>query len=94
MSQLPSFFATNKPHVFNYIPRYWDPEKEEREKRIRQIELELGLHEGEAYVPRIRKGQMTTYFNRKSRHRERASNLRLIILIVFLMLVVYLLFFR
>lgn len=94
MSFLPSFFSINKPKSFNYIPRYWDPEKEEREARIRQIEREMGLHEGEAYVPTIRKGQMSTYYRRKKRLRERASNLRLIILIVFLLLVAWLLFFR
>lgn len=94
MSFLPSFFTANKPRVFNYIPRYWDPEKEEREARIRQIERELGLHEGEAYVPTIRRGQMSSYFRRKARRRERASVVRLIILIIFLMLVSYLIFFR
>ncbi len=31
---LPSFFKTYKPKRFNYIPRYYDPQKEELEERI------------------------------------------------------------
>jgi hypothetical protein len=29
-----SFFKTPKHRVFNYQPRYWDPEKEAREERL------------------------------------------------------------
>ena len=38
-----TFFGNrNKPRPFNYQPIYWDPEKEEREKREKRIEEELG----------------------------------------------------
>jgi hypothetical protein len=94
MANLPSFFPSRRPKIFNYIPRYWDPEKEEREQRIREIEKEMGMHEGEAYVPTIRKGQMRSYFHRKSTKRERASNIRVLILIILLVFVAYYLFLR
>ncbi|MEG1607152.1 MAG: hypothetical protein RR931_06140 [Mucinivorans sp.] len=32
-----SFGGTRKPRQFEYKPRYWDPEKEAREERRRQI---------------------------------------------------------
>lgn len=32
---IPSFFKQNKPRGFNYIPRYFDPAKEEMEQRRR-----------------------------------------------------------
>jgi hypothetical protein len=33
---IPSFFKQNKPRGFNYIPRYYDPVKEELEQRRRK----------------------------------------------------------
>jgi hypothetical protein len=33
---IPSFFKQNKPRGFNYVPRYYDPAKEEREQRLRE----------------------------------------------------------
>ncbi len=64
------------------------------EQRIAMIEQELGLHKGEAYVPRIRKGMMTSHFRRTSRRRERSSNLTLIIVLAGLLLLAWYLFFR
>ena len=37
---IPSFFKQNKPRGFNYVPRYYDPAKEEREERRRAWEIE------------------------------------------------------
>jgi len=37
---IPSFFKQNKPRGFNYIPRYYDPVKEELEQRRREWEKE------------------------------------------------------
>jgi len=50
---IPSFFRTPKPKPFNYIPRYYDEQKEDLEERIRNIEIEMGVKEGEAYRPQI-----------------------------------------
>ena len=90
---LPSFFKINKNRRFNFIPRYYDPQKENLEKRIKSIEQEMGVKEGEAYRPSIRKGQMTNYFNRKKGKAQKQSNIRLIIILLVLFLVSYFLFF-
>ncbi len=92
MSSLPSFFRTQKPRKFHYIPRYYDPEKEAMQQRIDQVEQELGLRKEKAYVPKIRKGQMQNYFHRKSKSREKSSNIRILIILAFLLLLAYLIF--
>jgi hypothetical protein len=90
---LPSFFKINKNKRFNFIPRYYDPRKEDLEERIRSVEREMGVNEGEAYRPTIRKGQMSNYFNRKKSKAQKQSNIRLIIILLLLFLISYFLFF-
>jgi len=43
---VPRFIKLPGYKQFNYTPRYWDPEKEEREVRIRQIKAEMGIDIG------------------------------------------------
>ncbi len=47
---IPSFFRQNKPHGFNYVPRYYDPQKEEWEKKkaARGVELKVESAEQKA----------------------------------------------
>lgn len=90
---IPSFFRTQKPKPFNYIPRYYDEQKEQLEERIREVEKEMGVTKGEAYRPTIRKGSMSTYFRRKQRKTQQQSTIRLIIIIIILCLISYYLFF-
>ncbi len=90
---LPGFFKINKHKQFNFIPRYYDPQKEDLEKRIRSVEREMGAKEGEAYRPTIRKGQMSNYFNRKRGKAQKQSNIRLIIILIVLFLISFFLFF-
>lgn len=37
---IPGFFKQNKPRGFNYVPRYYDPVKEEMEERRRAKGIE------------------------------------------------------
>ena len=90
---IPSFFRTPKPKPFNYIPRYYDEQKEDLEERIRNIESEMGVKEGEAYRPQIRKGHMSNYFRRKQKRVQKQSNIRLVVIILILFLISYFLFF-
>ncbi|NLA16215.1 MAG: hypothetical protein GX877_06755 [Bacteroidales bacterium] len=49
-----SFFRTPKHRVFTYKPRYWDPEKEEfeaRVKRTREIVAAQKKDEDKPYIP-------------------------------------------
>ena len=90
---IPSFFRTPKPKPFNYIPRYYDEQKEDLEERIRNIEIEMGVKKGEAYRPTIRKGQMSNYFRRKQKRVQKHSNIRLVVIVLILLLISYFLFF-
>ncbi len=95
------FFHTPSAKKFNITPRYWDPDKDDREDRERRIREELGIPEerkedtGRPYRPNI-KGQFRRAqdgFSRSTDHARRASNSRLIVLIVILTLIFYLFFY-
>ena len=88
--RVPSFFKQYKPREFNFVPRYYDPEKEAREERVRRIKRELGIREeGEEYVPTITKGTMTNYFKQKDKRVQRYTTIRLIVIILVLVLITY-----
>lgn len=48
-----SFFRPHKskPRQFNYIPRYYDPRKEERERRRKELHGTSSSQDNEPYVP-------------------------------------------
>ena len=62
-----SFFKVPEHKRFEYIPRYWNPEKEEREARMKRIQEEMGAtsntSDGKPYVPNIR-GSFRREFDR------------------------------
>ena len=94
------FFHTPSAKKFNITPRFWDPDKEEREEREQRIREELGIPKEKTesstpYRPNI-KGQFRQAqggLSRSSEKERRASNTRLIILVVILALIVYLIFY-
>ncbi len=94
------FFHTPNAKQFNITPRFYDPDKEEREERERRIKEEMGIfdvkkEDGKPYRPNI-KGQFRAMQAGHSKTTERArksSNTRLIILILILSLVFYLFFY-
>jgi hypothetical protein len=88
---IPRFFKLPKYNEFNYIPRYYDPEKEARKERLKKINQELGLGDDKDYVPSI-KGKFKSY-RRSAVKEKRVSNLRLLIIFIFLMLAFYYLLF-
>lgn len=84
-----TFFKTQKNKQFSYRPLYYDPKKEEREKRLKTAfeenpdNVEAGLRE-----------RMDMRWRRMSRTQERkASNQKIIILVVVFLLIAYLIFF-
>lgn len=94
MAGIPRFFKIPQHKRFNYQPLYYDEEKERREERRKRIRKELGKSEADDhYVPNITRGSMRGYFD-KSRRAKKQSNLRLVILVLFLIFVSYFLFFR
>lgn len=91
---IPSFFKQYRPREFNFIPRYWDPDKERREERVRRIKQELGIVEdGDTYVPSIQKGTMTNYFRQKSKRVQKYTFIRLVIIVLVLILISYFWFY-
>jgi (p)ppGpp synthase/HD superfamily hydrolase len=88
-----SFFKTPKPKQFNYIPRYYDQRKEEMEERKKRIAQELGLdNNSNNYITNI-KGKMRHIYQLK-KNESRKSNFRILIILIFLMLLLYLMFFK
>ncbi|HNQ37323.1 MAG: hypothetical protein KA780_00935 [Prolixibacteraceae bacterium] len=97
------FFSLPKPRQFDFKPRYYDPDKEEREERERRIREELGLAgtqpgkgDQEGYRPHIR-GQFRKAMLRNSRvspDAVRQSNRRILIIIAILALLFYMVFIR
>lgn len=94
------FFHTPPAKQFNFRPRYYDPDKEEREDRERRIKAELGIVEEKKediknFRPRI-KGQFRNpdaWQSKSSAPARKAQNRRLIWLFIILALVFYLFFY-
>ena len=94
------FFHTPKSKQFNIRPRFYDPDKEERDDRERRIKEELGIadekaDDGKPFRPNL-KGQFRNpdgWQAKSSKGARRAQNKRLIFLFLILALVFYLFFY-
>ncbi len=79
---------------FNYIPRYYDKEKEEREEREERRKARartLGIEEKEVQNnpgSSLRKGSMRGHYHKKE-DSKRTSTVRLVIIIFILLVVAY-----
>lgn len=83
------FNKVPKHKRFDYIPRYYDPKKEELEKLVDSYKK---TEDVEATRERIRSGLKNKYRGDQSyrRSQQRSSNIRLISIILILFLVSYL----
>lgn len=87
-----SFFKIHKPLKYRYRPIYYDPKKETQKEREKQAAQE---NEGskEIYQPKILKRgsfrEIHEKNNKSARAQNRQSNIRLIIIILFLFLIAY-----
>ena len=89
---IPRFFKVPQHKQFHYEPIYYDERKERLEERIKDIEKEYGIKNGEQHVRSLHKGSFShNYGRRKKTHRY--SNTRLILIIAFLTFISYFLFF-
>jgi hypothetical protein len=94
------FFHTPRAKQFNIRPRFYDPDKEERDERERRIKEELGIanekkEDDKNYRPRV-KGQFRNtdgWQSKSSDEARKAQNKRLIYLFVILALIFYLFFY-
>jgi hypothetical protein len=88
---LPKFFRTYKNKQFNYMPLYYNKQREELEERVRRIESEIqGKSTGE-YRPSIIKGSFKHLHSMRKKS-NRVSSFRLILIIAILLALVYFLF--
>lgn len=97
-----SFFRTPKPRPFRHKYIYYDPEKEEREERENRINKELGIvDEDKPFVTSIKKGSFRRLHENgvdvggdsDFKRQKRASNIRLLVIILALLLLVAYLYF-
>jgi hypothetical protein len=94
-----NLFYTPKNKRFNISPRYYDPDKEERDERERRIKEEMGIVENADDKKPFRSNMSGQFRNtnkwqtKTSDKARKASNKRLIVLILILSLLCYLLFF-
>jgi hypothetical protein len=89
---VPGLFRQYKPKGFNMIPRYYDPEKERREERVKRIKMELGIRDdeqGKDFVPSIQRGSMSNYFRQKTRKVQKYTLIRTVVIIMLLGLIAY-----
>jgi hypothetical protein len=94
------FFYTPKSKQFYIRPRFYDPDKEERDDRVQRIKDELGIVDekkvGEKpYRPRI-KGQFKNqdaWQAKSSEPARRSQNRRLLYLFIILAVLFYLFFY-
>lgn len=88
-----SFFHTPKPKSYAPKPRFYDPEKEERDKLISQLKAKHGIKEEDGKKKPMmahgdfRKGMVGNKFSMSAQRRK--SNTRLLVLVILLGLVIY-----
>jgi hypothetical protein len=90
---IPRLFKLPEYRKFSYRPFYYNPEKEEREARLRKLQAEAGISSEGQYTPNISRGAMKSYFKR-SEKAQKQSNIRLILIIAVLLIISYFLLFR
>lgn len=93
---VPRFIKLPSYKRFNYTPRYWDPEKEERESRIRMIKHDMGIIDmpSDPLRTTIKRGSFRQVRQKAKVKAGRSSNIRLLIILAVLLLLAYLILFR
>jgi hypothetical protein len=92
---LPRFIKLPGHKQFSYTPRYWDPEKEAREDRIRQIKQEMGIEiPSDPNRTTIKRGSFRQARQKIKVKANRNSNIRLMIILAVLFFLAYLIFFK
>lgn len=90
-----SIFKLQKPKKFNPQPRYWDPEKEEREARMKKYEKK-NIENPEFSKDDFRRELKYRWdLNRPSRHSfnmKNTSGKRFLIILALLILLIYIIY--
>jgi hypothetical protein len=89
-----SFFRIPEYSVFNYRPRYYDPEKEERRNKLREMRIYQGknpdIDDDKPYSPGANiKGSFRPRMSQRN-YRQRSSTVRFLVILAFLFFLAYL----
>lgn len=91
---IPRFIKLPRHKRFSYSPRYWDPEKEEREERVRRIKQEMGIDvPSDPTRTTIRRGSFRQASRNMKVKATKGSNIRLLIILAVLLMLAYLIFY-
>lgn len=80
--KLPPLFRTPKYQRFHIEPRYYDPVKEELDKRKEAIQRELDLHNGEVDRPGFASRISGSFRTKKSASTGSATVMQLVIMLL------------
>ena len=80
---LPRFFPEMKIHEFEYIPRYYDPRKEDLKIRRARIRKELGK-EDEEDTRILQHGTFRRMYDRRKSELKQANIRRTVLFVIFL----------
>lgn len=86
-----AFFYKRNPKKFNYIPRYFDPEKEALERKKAEMGLDSKLSHEEQLRVRMRQSWSKNK-DEMSKEEQRAKLVRRIVLGVFVLFIFYFIF--
>ena len=89
------FFMFHRPEMpkFNYIPRYYDPEKEELEKRKAAMGLDSNLSDSDRLRIQMRKKWGRIGDDGRAKRNSSAKTLRYVVIFGFAALAIYFIFF-
>lgn len=93
---MPSFFRLTKNKQFNYLPRYYNEQKEEMQKRKERITREIEAEDASSNGERIplMKGAIKNYYGQDIKSHKRKSNIRILVILVILLFMAYYLLIR
>lgn len=89
------FGSRIKPRTFDYVPRFYDPVKEERKERQARFNVDIDAEDNIDQVKsRIQRGLRSKYYGDPLARRvgEKQANIRVFIIIILLFFISYLLF--
>jgi hypothetical protein len=86
-----AFFFRHNPKKFNYIPRYYDPEKEAWEQKKAELGYDAKLSHEEQFRAQMRRSWSAPK-NEESKEERRTKMIRRIVLGVFVLFIFYFIF--
>ena len=88
-----SFFKKPKHRNFKYVPRYWDEDKEDLNRRIKQAQSKEDIDIVKSRISKTFKGKHNPKMGFRSTQ-VRRSNMRLVLIIGILIVLTYIVMMR